>query len=179
MNDEDRFADLLDGVSPIRRGNRVRARPKPLSTRPQQREADDRAVLVEMLADSELLAAEGVETGDELLFRGEGLQDRVWRRLRRGSYRAGDELDLHGMRAVEAKTAVHDFLDSCRARGIRCVRIIHGKGNRSSARGPVLKQLVDVWLRRRADVLAFASCQPRHGGTGAVCVLLRRGQGER
>jgi len=54
------------------------------------------------------------------------------------------------------------------------VKIIHGKGLRSRAPGPVLKRLVDGMLRRRGDVLAFASAAPASGGTGAVVVLLRQ-----
>jgi DNA-nicking Smr family endonuclease len=53
------------------------------------------------------------------------------------------------------------------------VRIIHGKGLRSKAAGPVLKALTDRMLRRRDDVIAFASARPAQGGTGAVIVLLK------
>jgi DNA-nicking Smr family endonuclease len=53
------------------------------------------------------------------------------------------------------------------------VRIVHGKGWRSGPGGPVLKGLTDHLLRRRADVLAFASARPADGGTGAVLVLLK------
>ena len=60
-----------------------------------------------------------------------------------------------------------------RQHGLRCVRIVHGKGLRSKAHGPVLKQLTDTLLRRRADVLAFTSARPTQGGTGAVIVLLQ------
>ena len=57
--------------------------------------------------------------------------------------------------------------------GRRCVKIIHGKGYRSGARGPILKIAVNSWLRRHADVMAFTSTRPIDGGTGAVYVLLR------
>jgi DNA-nicking Smr family endonuclease len=53
------------------------------------------------------------------------------------------------------------------------VRVVHGKGLRSGARGPILKQLTDRLLRECTDVLAFASAPPALGGTGAVLVLLR------
>jgi DNA-nicking Smr family endonuclease len=38
----------------------------------------------------------------------------------------------------------------------------------------VLKRLVDGLLRRRSDVVAFASAKPAEGGTGATIVLLKR-----
>ena len=53
------------------------------------------------------------------------------------------------------------------------MRIIHGKGYRSGARGPILKSAVNDWLRRDMDVMAFVSARPIDGGTGAVYVLLR------
>jgi DNA-nicking Smr family endonuclease len=40
----------------------------------------------------------------------------------------------------------------------------------------VIKSLLDGWLRRRKDVLAFCSARPHDGGTGAVYVLLRASQ---
>ncbi len=57
---------------------------------------------------------------------------------------------------------------------LQCVRVIHGKGLRSGARGPVLKLSVNRWLRQWDDVLAFVSAPARDGGTGALYVLLRR-----
>ncbi|MCI0749984.1 MAG: Smr/MutS family endonuclease, partial [Nevskiales bacterium] len=138
--------------------------PKP-SPRPRQSEADERAVLKEMM--------EGppVDSGDELSYRGNGVQDSVFRRLKRGTYHLGDELDLHGMISDTAGLAVARFLAECRRRDLRCVRIIHGKGLRSKGTGPVLKQRVDGWLRRHHAVLAFCSARPQDGGTGAVYVL--------
>ena len=53
------------------------------------------------------------------------------------------------------------------------MRIIHGKGYRSGARGPVLKTAVNHWLRLHLDVLAFVSARAIDGGTGALYVLLR------
>jgi DNA-nicking Smr family endonuclease len=68
---------------------------------------------------------------------------------------------------------VAQFIAECRDRDLRCVRIVHGKGNGSPNSGPVLKGLLDGWLRRRRDVLAYVSARPVDGGTGAVYVLLR------
>ena len=114
-----------------------------------------------------------IERGSRIEFARPGLQRRELRRLRRGYHRVQDELDLHGLFASEAERAVLEFIDHSRARGLRCVCIIHGKG-RSSARGrPVLKAVVDRWLRRCDGVLAFCPAPDNAGGTGAVHVLLR------
>ncbi len=114
------------------------------------------------------------ETGEELFFLRSGLQRRVLRRLRRGQYAVGAELDLHDMNASAARQSILDFLAASGARGLSCVKIIHGKGLRSKREGPVLKRLTDSLLRRRSEVLAFASAPPNDGGTGAVYVLLRK-----
>ncbi len=97
------------------------------------------------------------------------------RRLRRGHYRVDGNLDLHGMNRARAQQAVAGVLADCAVRDRRCVRIVHGKGNGSPNSGPVLKRLLDGWLRRRRDVLAYCSARPADGGTGAVYVLLRAG----
>ena len=96
------------------------------------------------------------------------------RRLGRGQYAAEDELDLHGAHSRAAEQLLRDFLRDALDAGVACVRIVHGKGLRSRATGPVLKALTDRLLRRRDDVIAFASARPALGGTGAVVVLLKR-----
>lgn len=111
--------------------------------------------------------------GDVLSFQRAGVRAQVVRRLRRGLFPIEDELDLHGFSQTAARDQLADFLALNRASGRRCVRIIHGKGYRSGARGPILKIAVDSWLRRHPDVMAFASARAIDGGTGAVYVLLR------
>lgn len=147
--------------------------PRPVPV-PLQRLADDRAVLRELLLPvGEVSGPDDNETGEELMFLRPGLQRRILRRLRRGHYRIAAELDLHGMTVATARGALTHFLAHCRRHNHRCVRIIHGKGRRSSNRGPVLKGKVDRWLRQRAEVLAFCSARPVDGGTGAIYALLQ------
>ena len=110
--------------------------------------------------------------GDGLFYAKPGVQERVLRKLRRGHFSVGAELDLHGMRSEAARQALAEFLREVRGGRIRCVRIIHGKGYRSGPRGPVLKQKLNGWLRQRHEVMAFCSARPADGGTGAVYVLL-------
>lgn len=111
--------------------------------------------------------------GAALSFQRSGVQSHVLRRLRRGSFPVEDELDLHGLTQTVARDQLARFIRFNRDAGHRCVRIIHGKGYRSGARGPVLKIAVDFWLRRHFDVMAFTSARPIDGGTGALYVLLR------
>jgi DNA-nicking Smr family endonuclease len=120
-----------------------------------------------------LQAAGAIGGGDALSFQRAGVRTQVVRRLRRGLIPIEDELDLHGLSQTAARYQLAEFLTYSRNAGRRCVRIVHGKGYRSGARGPVLKTAVDLWLRRHLDVMAFTSARAIDGGTGAVYVLLR------
>jgi DNA-nicking Smr family endonuclease len=156
---------------------------KPIATRqpvlPEKRKpparatftaADRKRVLVESLegfGESDIL-----DSGDEIAFRREGVQTSVLRKLKRGEYRVESVCDLHGLRVEEAKHALREFLAESLARNLRCVRVIHGKGNGSGPRGPVLKAAVNMILRKTGPVLAFTSARRVDGGTGAINVLL-------
>lgn len=172
LSDDDRaaFDEAMRGVARHTPGERIARQGPAPSTRPLQREADERAVLEELLAHD---PEDWMDSSDQLLYRAPGVQDAVIRKLRRGSYRIESELDLHGLNTEGARQALARFLVHCREHELRCVRIIHGKGLRSPNSGPVLKTRVDGWLRKRREVLAFVSARPEHGGTGAVYVLLR------
>lgn len=169
--DGDLFRKSVGPVRPVRTRRAIVDRPRP-APEPLQREADERAVVDELLNHEWDPAA--LETGEEMFHARPGVQKRILRRLRRGQYSVGDELDLHSMNAEAARRALDAFLAEARDRMITCVKIIHGKGLRSKGEGPVLKRLVNHWLRRHPGVLAFASARANDGGTGAVYVLLKR-----
>jgi DNA-nicking Smr family endonuclease len=130
---------------------------------------DDVMPLIATAASTEEAAAGSAA----LSFHRAGVRIQVMRRLRRGLYPIEDELDLHGLNQSVARDRLADFIARSRDSGRRCVRIIHGKGSRSGARGPVLKAAVNLWLRRHMDVMAFISARAIDGGTGALYVLLR------
>lgn len=95
----------------------------------------------------------------------------ITRKLRRGFWPVQDHLDLHGLRSDEAHALVDDFLLECTQRGLRCVRIIHGKGRRSPGGLSVLKMKMSHWLQSHEQVMAFCEAMPKDGGAGAVLVL--------
>jgi DNA-nicking Smr family endonuclease len=94
-----------------------------------------------------------------------GYPPKILRQLRRGDWRVEDELDLHGLNRTQAVHAVSDFLDE--AVGMRCVRIVHGKGL------GVLRETLRGALPARAEVLGFVEAPAAQGGSGAVLVLLK------
>jgi DNA-nicking Smr family endonuclease len=101
------------------------------------------------------------------------------RKLRRGEWRAGAELDLHGLRVEQARHAVLSFIDECLEHGIRCVRIVHGKGYGSEGLTPVLKDKARTWLVQKKEVIAFSEAAEREGGSGALLALLRQAEDAR
>jgi DNA-nicking Smr family endonuclease len=169
--DRDLFRQTIGAVEPLRcdRIDPVRSHPAPI---PRFTLADERQVLADMISD--YFEPADLETGEELVYRRDGVQQAVLRKLRRGQFQVGAALDLHGMTVVAAREALTVFLHRARRDSLNCVRIIHGKGNGSRHRGPVLKQKINHWLRQRDEVLAFCSARPMDGGTGAIYVLLRR-----
>lgn len=106
-----------------------------------------------------------------------GLDPRILQRLRRGKYAWQGHIDLHGLRVDEARDDLLRFLDEHRKKGHRCLLIVHGRGNHSPDREPVLKRRLISWLTEgflQKEILAFATARPHDGGTGATYVLLRR-----
>jgi len=169
-SDDDRelFRKAVEGVRPLPKRKEPPSRPAP-EPRARFRRADEVAVLEESLAVNPE-AESG--TGEDLSFRRPAVSLQVFRKLRRGEFSVRDEIDLHGCTALEARTALYEFLAEAGFAGARCVRVIHGKGRRSGHQGPVLKRKLGRWLQVREDVLAYCSARPVDGGTGAVYVLL-------
>ena len=173
ISDDDRelFRDAVEDVRRLKKGEpRVHDRPRP-SAEPRQTEHSERSVRDELLTHD--IDPDAFITGEEMSWLAPGLQTRVLKRLRRGHYSIGAEIDLHQMDVRTARSAVDDFLAESKRRDVRCVRIIHGKGLRSPDGEPVLKRLVAGLLVRRSDVVAFTSARPEDGGTGAVYALLK------
>ena len=164
------FKEAMADVKPLSSGNRIEPVPRKTPARALQRELDEKAVLAESLLP--LSDPAELETGEEILFLRPGVQNRVMRRLRRGHYSTADTIDLHHMDQETARKVLLDFIAYSVESGHSCVRIIHGKGLRSRNE-PRLKILTNRILRRQANVVAFASCRPVDGGTGAVDVLLK------
>jgi DNA-nicking Smr family endonuclease len=110
---------------------------------------------------------------DVLSYCSHSIQKTAFRKFRKGHFPIADELDLHGLSRIEARELLLDFLQHTLIPSRHCVRIIHGKGHRSTGNQAILKTQVNHWLKQHKRVLAFYSCKPADGGTGAVYVLLR------
>lgn len=143
--------------------------PRPI---PKQFIRDERQALADSLSDH-YLPPEDIESGEELLYVREGHAPDLVKKLRRGHWVVQAALDLHGLQVDQARTATAEFLAACKKQGLRCVRIIHGKGYGSKNREPVLKNKLRSWLMQRDEVIAYAQALREDGGSGAVIVLLK------
>jgi len=142
--------------------------PEPL---PVQRQLDEARVLHESLSD-EFDVSTLLDVDDQLSFRRTGMGPDVTRRLRAGQWSIQRQLDLHGLRVDEAREALGQFIRLAHRTGLRCVRVVHGKGLGSPGKTPVLKGRVQGWLVQKKEVLAFVQARPADGGAGALVVLL-------
>jgi DNA-nicking Smr family endonuclease len=109
-----------------------------------------------------------------------GLDRATEAKFRAGKMTIAARLDLHGMTQREAHGELLVFLESAVRSGRRCILVITGKGPGSPAQG-VLKRGVPRWIASSpvaGQVLAIATAQPKHGGDGALYVLLRRKRDE-
>ena len=137
----------------------------------RQKQLDEQAALRESMSD-EFDVTTLLDVDDQMSFRRPGIGTDVTAKLRRGHWSMQAEMDLHGLRSDEAREALGEFLRNAKTRGIRCVRVVHGKGLGSPGKTPVLKTKVQRWLVQKQEVLAFVQAKVSDGGAGALLVLL-------
>lgn len=171
-NDLFRAEMEADQVTPLQsrpRAELARPRPKPI---PVKRMEDDAAIPRDLMQDTSGWDAD-IDNGDLITFLRPGLPSEIMRKLRRGHWVVQDALDLHGVTSDAARTELAHFLAHARNAGIRCIRIVHGKGHRSPGNFPILRNKIRLSLSQRNEVLAFCDAPPADGGSGAVVVLLK------
>jgi DNA-nicking Smr family endonuclease len=166
------FRDAVADVTPLTIRARAEHDRPPHPPLPTKRWEDDAQVLVASVSD-EFEIDTLLHTDEELSFRRPGVGPDVLRKLRRGDWVIQDAIDLHGCRSDEARELLAAFLRDALKRGLRCVRVVHGKGLGSKDRQPVLKGKARLWLAQRDEVIAFCQARPAEGGSGALVVLLK------
>jgi len=163
--DSPEFKKAVADVKPLKRHKRVALKSPAPAPVPHQRRRDEAAALAESLS-GPLSDDDALDLGEEPYMR-DGLSRQVLRKLRRGHWAIQDGIDLHGLTRDQASAVVVEFLEQCLARGLRCVRIVHGKGL------GILKSKLRKWLPQRDEVLAYCQAPANEGGSGALLVLLK------
>ncbi|RJX32826.1 MAG: DNA mismatch repair protein MutS [Oxalobacter sp.] len=172
QREADVFRKAVGDVKPLPPQNRAAVPGAPPAPIAHQRQADNHEVLKAAMSD-EFDVTTLLDVDADLSYTRPGVGREVVRKLRRGHWVIQDEFDLHGMRRDEAREALADFLREVTRRGLRCIRIVHGKGLGSVNKEPVLKGMVHKWLVQKDEVLAFCQAKAVDGGSGAVIVLLK------
>ena len=170
--ERDLFVRTAGRVQPLRTAQRVALVPKPPLPLAAQRQRDEQAVMAESISDS-FDNTTLLEVDASLSFRRPGIGPDVTRKLRKGEWAIQGEIDLHGLRTDEAREALARFIREAASQGLRCLRVVHGKGLGSPGKSPVLKAKVHSWLIQKNQVLAFVQARADEGGAGAVVVLLK------
>ncbi len=177
MQDDDfsLFQSAVRGVKPISHDRADTGKPKAdrqhLQTLRQAATVKADEPRVDGLSDQFVI---DVAAEDELLWARDGVQDGQMRKLKAGQVAFEGSLDLHGMNVEKARETLWGFFAEAARMEVRCVRVTHGKAVRTDGKRPMIKSHVNTWLRQHAQVLGFTSCQARHGGAGAVYVMLKR-----
>lgn len=160
LKDEDRsiWRAAMRGVKPLQRmsANTSETAPQPVSARPSIPSSAARSTIAERAA------APG------------GIDRRTLTRLKRGELTIDARLDLHGLTQEAAHRALARFIATASADGARLALVITGKGRGGEG---VLRAAVPRWLAEpamRARILAVTPAPPQLGGSGALCVQLRR-----
>ncbi|WP_230409694.1 Smr/MutS family protein [Undibacterium fentianense] len=166
------FRSVVGDVSELKKTEKVYpVTPKPAPL-PFKHFEDEKKALQESLSD-EFDAGTLLESDENLSFTRPGVGLDVAKKLRQGNWVIQAQLDLHGMRRDQARDSLGEFLRKSLRSGLRCVRIIHGKGLGSINKEPILKNKVRNWLIQKDEVIAFSQATAADGGAGALIVLLR------
>lgn len=114
---------------------------------------------------------------------GGGLDSHWDRRLKAGDIAPDVSLDLHGHGLDTAYTRLLDGMAQARSMGARTVLVVTGKprpadpADRGTKRGAIRAKILD-WLAASEHGSAIAAVRKahlRHGGEGALYIVLRRG----
>ena len=118
-------------------------------------------------------------TSDSILsYQFDALSNLQQQHITRGLLNIHGKIDLHGLERFEAQDRLDRFLKHALEHHKRIVLVIHGKGGKHGEQ-PILKQHLFQWLRLQPKVLALHSAHPKHGGTGALYVLLKKTRPEK
>lgn len=169
------FKSAVRGVKPIAHDRAETGKPRSNKAQVTNRRANAVVGNSETRIDglSDLFVID-VAAEDELYWVRDGVQESQMRKLKVGQIHFEGSLDLHGLSVEKARVLLWDFLAEACKFEVRCVRVTHGKAARIDGKRPLIKSHVNTWLRQHPQVLGFTSCLPRHGGTGAVYVILKR-----
>lgn len=170
------FRSEMKNVKPIKQdkvdlGNKPKDKKQLKILRENATNALSKENIVDGLSDQFII---DVEPEEFLFWSNNGVSNSQMRQLKAGQISFSGSIDLHGLTIEQSRKLVSEFLEEATKIEVRCVRVTHGKALRKDKSKPILKSYLNTWLRQHPQVLGFSSCLPKHGGTGAVYILLKR-----
>ncbi len=173
--DEELFSSAMDGVQENEIFRKLSFAHRPRRTAQTTHKADpeqEALAVLEEIAEGQL-QIHLPDTQEYVEWTNPEYHEHVIPKLHEGHFSVQAYLDLHGCTVPEAEAELDQFFDESFKKGLRCVKIIHGRGLRS-VKGPRVK---DAVIRRlsghfRKDIIAFVTARQCDGGLGALYVLL-------
>ena len=178
VEDEALFTQAMTGVNRLDGADVGRQVPGGMSAAPPQArdpDAETRSALADLVSGKVEFELEYTDEYVQGIVK--GADHKIFRQLKAGRFSPEAHLDLHGLNAEQAQQSLLIFVREQYFHGKRCVLVIPGRGINSPGGMPILKEEMKTWLTRdplKRVVLAFCTAQPRHGGAGALYVLLRQ-----
>jgi DNA-nicking Smr family endonuclease len=178
LDDGDLFTQAMSGVNRMNKaetGRQIVAKAKPAVLAPADPDAEARGMLRDLVSGKVEFELEYTEEYVQGFIK--GIDQKIFRQLKAGQYSPEAHLDLHGLNAEQAYDSLLHFTREKYFQGKRCILLIPGRGINSPGGMPVLKEELKSWLTKdplKRVVMAFCTAQPRHGGAGAIYVLLRQ-----
>lgn len=174
----DLFSRAMSGVNRMNKaetGRQIVAKAKPAAPAPADPDAEARGMLRDLVSGKVEFELEYTEEYVQGFIK--GIDQKIFRQLKAGQYSPEAHLDLHGLNSEQAYDSLLHFTREKYFQGKRCILLIPGRGINSPGGMPVLKEELKSWLTKdplKRVVMAFCTAQPRHGGVGAIYVLLRQ-----
>jgi DNA-nicking Smr family endonuclease len=177
LTDEELFSHAMDEVEVIDefRSLACAHRPKKRASHAGKVDPDQEALtILEEIAEGHR-PIHLPDTQEYVEWKNPDSRDDIVQILHSGHFSIQSFLDLHGCTVPEAEEELEEFFQESFKKGLRCVKVIHGRGLRST-RGARIK---DAVVRRlsghfRKDIIAYVSARQCDGGLGALYVLLKK-----
>ena len=177
VTDEELFSHAMDEVLEIEEFRSLTCAHPRKKAAPHATKIDPDQEALTMLAE----IAEGhrpihlPDTQEYVEWKNPGYRDDIVQILHSGHFSIQSFLDLHGCTVPEAEEELDEFFQESFKKGLRCVKIIHGRGLRST-KGARIKEAVVKRLSGhfRKDIIAYVSARQCDGGLGALYVLLKK-----
>lgn len=172
-DEESLFFDAVRGVKPLD-GARVPRSPEPKSAPASSQEPDAKSALMDLVSGKIEFSLEHLD--EYVQGRVKNLDLTVFVKLKAGRFSPEGHLDLHGLNLLQAYDALVGFIKHSYQQNKRCVLLVTGRGRNSPEGFGLIKREVQTWLTRdplKRVVLAFCTAPAKHGGMGALYVLLR------